>query len=84
MFRALAKEKCIPLTDYINSPFPCDFNSRYGTQHSLLNLFNKWQSCLDKSGKVGTILIYAFCLPHELILAKLHAYGVDMKSLETS
>ena len=68
------------------SPLLCGFRSRYSTQHALLNLINKWHSCLDNSGVVGTILMdlsKAFdCLPHELILAKLHAYGVDIKSLK--
>ena len=49
-------------------------------------MINKWHSCLDNSGVVGTILMdlsKAFdCLPHERILAKLHAYGVDIKSLK--
>ena len=62
------------------------FRSRYSTQHALLNFINKWHSCLDNSGVVGTILMdlsKAFnCLRHELILVKLHAYGVDIKSLK--
>ena len=55
------------------------------TQHALLNLIHNWHSCLDNSGVVGTILmdLKAFdCLPNELILAKLHAYGVDIKCLK--
>ena len=64
----------------------CGFRSRYSTQHALLNLINKWHSCLDNSGVVGTTLMdlsKAFdCLPHELALAKLHAYGVDIKNLK--
>ena len=47
---------------------------------------NKWHSCLDNSGVVGTILMSlskaSDCLPHELVLVKLHAYGVDIKSLK--
>ena len=68
------------------SPLLCGFRSRYSTQHVLLNLINKWESCLDNSGVVATILkdlSKAFdCLPHELVLAKLHACGVDIKSLK--
>ena len=68
------------------SPLLCGFRSRYSTQHALLNLINKWYSCLDNSGVVGTILMdlsKAFdWLPHELILAKLHGCGVDIKSLK--
>ena len=68
------------------SPLLCGFHSSYSTQHALLNLINKWHGCLDNSGVVGTILVdlsKAFgCLPHEFILAKQHAYGVDIKSLK--
>ena len=55
-------------------------------QHELLNLIDKRQVCLDKSGVVDTILLDLSkgldCLHYVLILAKLYAYGVDMKSLE--
>ena len=68
------------------SPLLCGFRSGNGTQHALLKLLHKWQLCLDKSGVVGTILMdlsKAFdCLPHDLILAKLQAYGVNYESLE--
>ena len=61
----------------------CGFRSRYSSQHAFKNLINKWHSCLDNSGVFGTILMDLSkvfdCLPHELILAKLYAYGVDIK-----
>ena len=62
----------------------CGFRSRYSIQHALLNLINKWHSCLDNSGIVGTILLdlsKAFgCLHHERILAKLHAMQLNQES----
>ena len=62
-----------------------ELRSRYSTQHDLSNLLFNWQICFDKSGVVGTILMdlsKAFdCLPHDLIIAKLHAYGLDHDSL---
>ena len=67
------------------SPHLCGFRSKYSTQHALSNLLFNWQNCLDKSGVVGTILMdlsKAFdCLPHDLIIAKLHAYDLDHDSL---
>ena len=39
------------------SPLLCGFRSSYSTQHALLNLINKWHSCLDNSGVVGKILM---------------------------
>ncbi|XP_057290218.1 uncharacterized protein LOC130612902 [Hydractinia symbiolongicarpus] len=62
------------------------FQQLSNTQTALINLLHKWQSCLDNSGKVGTILMdlsKAFdCLPHELLIAKLAAYGFGQNSLK--
>ena len=49
-------------------------------------MINKWHSCFDNSGVIGTTLMDLSktfdCLPHEPVLAKLHAYEVDIKSLK--
>ena len=45
----------------------------------------KWRQRVDKGGAFGTLLTdlsKAFeCLPRELFIANLYAYGVDMKSI---
>ena len=45
-----------------------------------------WQRELDESGFVGTILMYLSktydCLPHDLMVAKLKAYGLAKESLQ--
>ena len=50
-------------------------------------LIEKWKASLDKNGYAGAILMdlsKAFdCLNHDLMLAKLHAYGFSKKSLNT-
>ena len=55
------------------------FRKGHSAQHVLLNFLKNWQKCLDKSGIVGTVLkdlIKAYdCLPHDLLLTKLSAYG---------
>ena len=67
------------------SPHLCGFRSRYSTQHALSNLLFNSQNCLDNSGVVDTILMdlsMAFdCLPHDLMIAQLQAYGLDHDSL---
>ena len=69
----------------ILSKYLCGFRKGYSTQHSLFNLLRNWQSCLDKSGTIGAILMdlsKAYdCIPHDLLLAKMAAYGVSLASL---
>ena len=63
----------------------CGFRKAHSTQHALLRLLQKWQKELDSSGIVGTILMDLFkaydCLLHDLMRAKLEAYGLDTNSL---
>ena len=59
----------------------CGFRKGDSSQHALLNLLKNWQKTLDKSGVIGTVLMdlsKAYdCLPHDLLIAKLAAYGFE-------
>ena len=44
----------------IFSLFLCVVRSGHSTQHEILNLFLKWQKCLDEKGIVGTVLYGPF------------------------
>ena len=67
------------------SPKLCGFRKKHSTQHALLKLIKELQSCLDKSEYAGMVLMdlsKAYdCIPHDLLIAKLAAYGLDLSSL---
>ena len=69
----------------ILSPIQCGFRKGHGVQNCLLVLLDKWRRALDNKQSAGlltTDLSKAFdCIRHDLLIAKLHAYGVSIKSL---
>ena len=77
------------LTPYFNnmlSDFLSAYRRNYSCQHVLLRMTEAWRKCLDDNKVVGTILMdlsKAFdCLPHDLLLAKLEAYGLESNALK--
>ena len=77
------------LYDYLDVIFSrnqCGSRKGFSVVNCLLPMIKKWRESLDEGGACGALLTdlsKAFdCLPHELIIAKLHAYGVDMPSLK--
>ena len=56
------------------------FRKGHSTQHALQIVIENWKESLDSKGIVGTILMdlsKAYdCLPHDLLIAKLEAYGI--------
>ena len=67
------------------SPYLCGFRKGYSTQHSLIVMLEKWRKALDNGKLAGALLTdlsKAFdCRNHDLMTAKLHAYGFDYNSL---
>ena len=61
----------------------CCFRERYSTQQALIRVIEKLKKSLDNSGVVGTTLmdLSKACLSHDLLIAKLAAYGFGISSL---
>ena len=63
----------------------CGFCKGYSTQYCLLSMLEKWKSAVDKEKYFGALLADLSkaldCISHELIPAKLHAYGFSLRAL---
>ena len=70
----------------IMSPNQCGIRKGFSAQHCLISLIEKWKKSIDNGGAFGALmtdLSKAFdCLSHELLIAKLEAYGFDEKFLK--
>ena len=77
------------INGYINnflSPYLCDYRKDFTTQLALLSLTEKWKKVLDNKDFGGAVLMDLFkvfdTINHDLLIAKLHAYGFDKSSLK--
>ena len=68
----------------MKSLFLCGYRKCYSAQHALLSMLEKWRISLDKEGYGGGVLMdlsKAFdTKDHDLLIAKLYAYGFDKNS----
>ena len=76
------------ISDYIDtllSDIISTYRKKYSTNSVLMKLIEDWKNNLDKKKYVGAVLMdlsKAFdCVPHDLLIAKLHAYKFDMETL---
>ena len=77
------------INDYITnhlSPYFCGYRKGYKFQQALISLIEKLKKFSDDKSFAGAVLMdlaKAFgTLNHELLIAKLHAYGFNRDSLK--
>ena len=82
--RLLDKQIISYMGPYLSSLL-CGFRKGYNAQHPLVRMLEKWKTSLDNRENVGAILMdlsKAFdCIKHDLLLAKLDAYGFSREAL---
>ena len=80
------RNQLVPFIEEFLSPNLCGYRKRFSTQDALVRLVEKWKKVIDNKGYTGAILMdlsKAFdTINHKLLIARLHAYGVDRASLE--
>ena len=64
----------------------CGFRKGYSVQYCLIKMLEKWKPALDNKKHTGAVLTDLskafYCINHDLMIAKLKAYGFDYKALK--
>ena len=85
IFEKLMSKQLSTFFENILSKFQCGFRKGCSTQHCLLLMLEKWKLAVDNNEAFGALLTdlsKAFdCLSHDLIIAKLHSYGLSLTLL---
>ena len=79
LFGKLIQHQLNPFFDKKPSENLCRCRKSYTTQYPLLNLIESWKKFRDKKGYTAAVLMDLYkvfdTMNHELLVAKLHAYG---------
>ena len=85
IYEKVIKNQLASYLDKYFSPFISAYRKSYSTQQVLIRLLEEWREKLDKNFIVGAVLMdlsKAFdCIPHDLIIAKLAAFGFKRETL---
>ena len=86
IFEKLMFKEMSQFFDKIFLKYQCGFRKGFSTQQCLLAMLEKWKRSIDNGKSFGALLTdlsKAFdCLDHELLIAKLNAYGFHLSALK--
>ena len=86
VFERILQTQLLSYMEKYLSPALCGYRKGYNTQRALITMIEKMKRSVDKKGMASAVLMdlsKAFdTINHELLIAKLHAYGFDTGALE--
>ena len=81
IYERVTKKLIDKAMDKYLSPFISAYRQNYSTQHVLIRLLEEWREDLDNNFVVRGVFMDLSkaldCIPHDLLIAKLKAYGFD-------
>ena len=88
LFERLMQKQMVAYIEKFLSPYLCGYRKGFNSQYALIAMIEKWKKCLDgEGGFAGAIMMdlsKAFdTINHELLIAKLEAYGFEEDALNT-
>ena len=85
MYEKFLNEHHLPFVNRSLSELMSAYRSRYSTNHVLIWLIENWRPAFDNNLFTSAVLmdfLKAFsCIPHNLLIAKLHAYDLDFDAV---
>ena len=85
LYQKIIKDQLIPLIDRCLSKVIAAYRQKYNTHHVLVRVIEELRRNLDNDNVVRAVLMdlsKAFdCIPHDLLIAKLSAYGFHEDAL---
>ena len=86
IYEKIVKDFLINKMEHHFSPFISAYRKSFSTEHVLMRLFEDWRNKLDNNNVVGAVLTdlskASDCIPHDLLVAKLDAYGFSRDTLK--